>query len=123
MSISFGAARRAQRVRPIGTRPTALEKIGRSVLRLRLYYGWSQATLEDRSKVDQTTISRLERGAQRGLSIVRLAAILHVLRVGEIDFDPPRLITPQTDLEIMLSGDWWLAAVREADRRLDWPAT
>jgi transcriptional regulator with XRE-family HTH domain len=82
----------------------SLAKVGRAVLRLRLYWGWSQQTLEARSRVDQTTISRLERGTQRGLSIRRLAAILDALHVGEVVSD--RLPTvPQTDLEIMLYGD------------------
>jgi transcriptional regulator with XRE-family HTH domain len=60
-------------------RPHALALIGRAVLRLRLYLGWSQRHLEYKSKVDQTTISRLERGQQAGLSIRRLASILDAL--------------------------------------------
>jgi transcriptional regulator with XRE-family HTH domain len=98
-----------------------LQKIGRAVLRLRLYYGWSQRDLEHRAQVDQTTISRLERGVLRGLSIRRLAAILDALHVGEIVFDQPELIVPPTDLEIMLFGDRWALARDEADRRLHWP--
>lgn len=78
--------------------------------------------LERSSGVDQTTISRLERGVQRGLSIRRLAAILDALQVGEVIFDKPPTV-PQTDLEIMLYGDPWQRAIREADRRLGWPPT
>jgi transcriptional regulator with XRE-family HTH domain len=103
-----------------GSRPAAISTIGRGILRLRLFWGWSQAELERRSGVDQTTISRLERGLQRGLSIRRLAAILDALRVGEVMFDRPATI-PQTDLEIMLYGDPWKRAMAEADRRLRWP--
>ncbi len=102
-------------------RRSAMQKIGRAVLRLRLYHGWSQRDLEHKSRVDQTTICRLERGKQRGLSIRRLAAILDALHVGEIVFDQPQLIVPQTDLEIMLFGDRWAHACKEADRRLGWP--
>jgi len=102
-------------------RRSAMQKIGRAVLRLRLYHGWSQRDLEHKSRVDQTTICRLERGKQRGLSIRRLAAILDALHVGEIVFDRPQLIVPQTDLEIMLFGDRWARAGKEADRRLGWP--
>jgi transcriptional regulator with XRE-family HTH domain len=109
----------AERAAP--TRPNALAKIGRAILRLRLYLGWSQAELEHRSKVDQTTISRLERGRQGGLNIRRLAAILDALQVGEVIFDQPPLITPPTNLELMLFGDRWERAKREADRRLGWP--
>lgn len=103
---------------PIRRHP-AMAKLGRAVLRLRLYWGWSQQTLEARSGVDQTTISRLERGTQRGLSIRRLAAILDALRVGEVVFDRPPTV-PQTNLEILLYGDRWARAVAEADRRLRW---
>ena len=99
-----------------------MDKIGRGILRLRLYHGWSQATLESKSGVDQTTISRLERGEQTGLSIRRLAAILDALHVGDVLFDEPKLTTPPTNLELMLYGDRWANATREADLRLGWPA-
>ena len=56
--------------------------------------------------MDQTTISRLEHGRQRGLSIRRLAAILDALKVGDVVFERPRTV-PQTSLEIMLFGDRW----------------
>ncbi|MGH7734199.1 MAG: helix-turn-helix domain-containing protein [Gemmatimonadales bacterium] len=101
---------------------TAIAKLGRAVLRLRLYWHWSQKDLEIRSGVDQTTISRLERGTQRGLSIRRLARILDALRVGEVTFDKPPTI-PQTALEVMLYGDHWANAGAEADRRLQWTGT
>ena len=73
------------------------------------------------SGVDQTTISRVERGVQRGLSLGRLAKILDALRVGDVLFEKPPTV-PQTNLEIMLYGDRWKRAVNEADRRLHWPA-
>lgn len=103
------------------SRPRAMAKIGRAVLRLRLYMGWSQMDLERSSGVDQTTISRLERGKQRGLSVRRLAAILDALHVGDVVFDRQPTV-PQTDLEIMLYGDPWKRAAASADRRLGWPA-
>jgi transcriptional regulator with XRE-family HTH domain len=94
-------------------------KVGYAVLRLRLYWGWSQLTLESRSGVDQTTISRLERGRQRGLSIRRLFKILHALRVGEVVFLPrPPKVEP-TSLELMLHGDPWQRATIEAGRRVN----
>jgi len=101
-------------------KPRALAKVGRAVLRLRLYRGWSQLDLERSSGVDQTTISRLERGVQRGLCIRKLGAILDALHVGEVIFDRQPTV-PQTALEIMLYGDPWEKAVAEADRRLGWP--
>lgn len=120
MSISFRGGRGTRPVAPRSGRPTAMEKIGRGVLRLRLYHLWSQATLEFKSGVDQTTISRLERGQQTNICIKRLAAILDALHVGDVLFQEPRLITPPTNLELMLFGDRWARAVEEADRRLGW---
>jgi transcriptional regulator with XRE-family HTH domain len=101
-------------------RPKAIAKIGRAVLTLRLYRGWSQLDLERSAGVDQTTISRLERGIQRGLSIRKLAAILDALLVGDVIFDK-RPTVPQTALEVVLYGDPWRRAIDAADRRLAWP--
>lgn len=100
-------------------RLTVEEKLGRAVLRLRVYWGWSQAELERRSGVDQTTISRLETGRQCGLSLRRLAAILRALRVGEVDLMPPQPIVEPTALELMRSGNAWERAVAAADRRVN----
>src|SRR5262249_37099633 len=52
-----------------GAKPDAIELIGRGVLRLRLYRDARQVDLERAAGVDQTTISRLERGQRRGLSL------------------------------------------------------
>jgi transcriptional regulator with XRE-family HTH domain len=95
------------------------EKLGLAVKRLRLYWGWSQQHLEYRCSVDQTTLSRLERGLQPGLSIRRLFAILRALRVGEVQFLPRTPIVPPTPLELMLHGDPWKRAMSEADRRVN----
>ena len=119
MGISFRGRRRYRRAP--GARPTSLEKIGRAVLRLRLWRQLSQKTLEERSGVDQTTISRLERGRHPGINMKVLVRVLDALNVGEIAFEHPELVTEQTPLEVMLHGDFWARACREADRRLDWP--
>ena len=66
-----------------------LVELGRAALRLRLFLGWTQRDVEIRSAVDQTTISRFERGRQPGMSIMCLAAILEALRAGRIDVLPP----------------------------------
>jgi transcriptional regulator with XRE-family HTH domain len=93
-------------------------KLGLALLRLRLYQGWSQKTVEDRATVDQTVISRLECGSNQGLSIRRLFAILRALRVGAIVLLPRPPASAPTDLELMLRGDRWARAKIEADKRL-----
>jgi transcriptional regulator with XRE-family HTH domain len=98
-------------------RQAVLIELGRAALRLRLFLGWTQRDVEFRSGVDQTTISRFERGRQTGMSIMCLAAILEALKAGRIDVLPPPG-PPPTALELMLYGDSWRRAGEEADRRL-----
>ena len=104
----------------VAERKAALAGLGRAYLRLRLFRGWSQRDVEIRSGVDQTVVSRFERGQQAGLSILRLAAMLAALQVGEIDFRPSPRPQP-TDLELMLYGDRWQRAGAAAARRLERP--
>ena len=99
-------------------RPDATALIGRAVLRLRLYRGLRQTDLERRSGIDQTTISRLERGRRRGLSVRRLGAILDALGVAEIDFKPAAPTGSAADLELPQMEDRWLRVTRFADERL-----
>jgi transcriptional regulator with XRE-family HTH domain len=98
---------------------TVDELIGLGVLRCRLHWGWSQKELERRSGVDQSTISRLEHGLQKGLSLRRLFAILKALRVIDVLFEPQRPSVAPTALDLMLWGDPWEQAVRRADERLN----
>src|ERR1041385_494974 len=100
-------------------RERGLRLIGRAVLGLRLYRGWSQHDLEVSSGVDQTTISRLERGRQRGFSVRSLAAIIGALTVDDVVFERAPSERP-TSVEIMLSGDRWAMASKKADRLLGW---
>jgi transcriptional regulator with XRE-family HTH domain len=102
-------------------RPKAIEQIGRAILQLRLYLGWRQLDVEARARVDQTTISRLEHGIQKGLSLRKLAAVLDALMVGEIQMKPWVPSGPATDLERMLHGDPWRRATERADLRLRRP--
>jgi transcriptional regulator with XRE-family HTH domain len=104
---------------PTDSAPMVEELVGRAVLRCRLYWGWSQKELERRSGVDQTTISRLERGLQKGLSVRRLFAILKALRVADVLFEPRKSSVAPTALDLMIHGDPWERALRRADARLN----
>jgi DNA-binding Xre family transcriptional regulator len=59
-----------------------LDVIGRMVLDARRRANVSQGQLERMSGVDQTTISRLERGKLPGISLNRLAAVLGALALA-----------------------------------------
>jgi len=107
---------RAERDR--GAELTVDQLFGRAILRLRLYFGWSQRELGRRARLHQSTISRVEAGKQAGLSLKRLFAICRALRVVDVDLVTRKPSVPPTDLEIMLSGDRWARAVATADRKL-----
>jgi transcriptional regulator with XRE-family HTH domain len=100
------------------TAPVA-ERLGLAVLRLRLYRGWSQAQLERASGVDQTLISRFERGKVPGLAMRRLYAILKALRAEEITFGPGPRTVPQSSWEDAMYGDLWERAGRVAEARVN----
>lgn len=104
----------------LAKRQAVLTELGRAHLQLRIFRNRTQRDVEAASGVDQTTISRFERAQEGGLSIQRLAAMLAALGVGGIDFKPPPG-PPPTALELMLYGDRWRRAGKEADRRLARP--
>ena len=68
--------------------------LGRAIQRARMSQLLSQEALEARSKIDQSTISRLERGLAPGLRLDRLAQVLAGLSVDRVTIilreDPPR---------------------------------
>jgi transcriptional regulator with XRE-family HTH domain len=61
-----------------------MKAVGRQVFFARVGQGLSQRHLEHLCGVDQTTISRLERGLAPGLRLERLATIMAVLGIGEL---------------------------------------
>jgi transcriptional regulator with XRE-family HTH domain len=72
--------------RPHDRRVTAsLIAMGRAVQRARASQGISQEVLEARSHIDQSTISRFERGLAPGLRLDRVAQILTGLGVNRLD--------------------------------------
>jgi transcriptional regulator with XRE-family HTH domain len=96
----------------------AEELLGRGLLRLRLYFGWSQRDVEHASGVDQSTICRLETGHAANVGSARICAILRALRVGDVVFLPRLPTVEPTALELMLRGDPWKRAIGEAERRV-----
>jgi transcriptional regulator with XRE-family HTH domain len=93
--------------------------LGRALIRLRLYLGWSQRDLEHASGVDQSTICRLETGRAANVGSQRLVAMLKALRVDDVVFLPRPPAAPPTALELMLHGDPWERAIIEAERRVN----
>jgi transcriptional regulator with XRE-family HTH domain len=100
-------------------RLTPAELLGRGLLRLRLYIGWSQRDVERSSGVDQSTLCRLETGKAANVGSARICAILRALRVGDVVFLPRLPTVEPTALELMLRGDPWKRAVEEAERRVN----
>jgi transcriptional regulator with XRE-family HTH domain len=101
------------------SRLTAEEMLGRALLRLRLYLGWSQRDVERASRVDQSTICRLETGHAANVGSARICVILRALHVGDVVFLPRLPSVEPTALELMLRGDPWKRAIREAERRVN----
>lgn len=93
--------------------------LGRGLLRLRLFTGWSQKEVERRSGVDQSTISRLETGTAANVGSARICRILRAIGAGDVVFLPRFSTVEPTALELMLRGDPWKRAVAEADRRVN----
>jgi transcriptional regulator with XRE-family HTH domain len=97
----------------------AEQLLGRGLLRLRLFIGWSQKQVERRSGVDQSTISRLETGNAANVGSARICRMLRALNVGDVVFLPRFSTVEPTALELMLRGDPWKRAVAEAERRVN----
>ena len=97
----------------------AEQLLGRALLRLRLFIGWSQKQVERKSGVDQSTISRLETGNAANVGSARICTMLRALNVGDVVFLPRFSTVEPTALELMLHGDPWKRAVAEAERRVN----
>jgi transcriptional regulator with XRE-family HTH domain len=97
----------------------AEELLGRGLLRLRLFIGWSQRDVERRCGVDQSTISRLETGHAANVGSARICTILRALQVGDVVFLPRFSTAQPTALELMLRGDPWKRAIADAEARIN----
>jgi DNA-binding Xre family transcriptional regulator len=73
------------------------EILGAAVKRRRIVLGWSQRELERASGVDQTIISRLERGILRGIRFSRFARLVAAMNGLDVDRPHPRPPRPM----------WW----------------
>jgi transcriptional regulator with XRE-family HTH domain len=61
-------------------------ELGQAIRGLRLYHGLTQQQLEEISGLDQTVISRLERGRRVHVRMSRLLALLGAMGVCRITF-------------------------------------
>jgi transcriptional regulator with XRE-family HTH domain len=66
-----------------------MKAVGRQMFFARVWQGLSQRQLEYLCRVDQTTISRLERGLAPGLRLERLATIMAVLGTTDLRATAP----------------------------------
>ena len=66
----------------------ALERLGAQLIRLRAEAGWSQRDLAARCGLDQSTISRIERGRAPGMRLASFARIIRALD-GRLDRGAP----------------------------------
>ena len=117
IGIDLRALRRASDVNAPADNPVEA-KLGRAVLQMRLYWGWSQREVGRHAGVSQSVISRLECGVLAGLSLRRLFAVLRALRMGELLMLPRPPAFEPTPVELLLRGDPWKRAATEADKRL-----
>jgi transcriptional regulator with XRE-family HTH domain len=65
-------------------------EIGRAIKALRHYHGWTQVELEWRCGLDQTVISRVERGRDVSLRLSSLIRVLGALGVDRVIFKSGR---------------------------------
>jgi transcriptional regulator with XRE-family HTH domain len=70
------------RIPPADDPTRVRQALGHGIRSIRLYRGWSQQQLENRSGLDQTIISRLETGR---LVTVRLARVLLLIDAMGVD--------------------------------------
>lgn len=65
-----------------GAQPTHLEPLGARIKRLRLERKLSQDRLAIEAHIDQSGLSKLERGKERGIAEVPLRRVAAVLRIS-----------------------------------------
>lgn len=91
---------------------------GAGILRARLFRGLTQLELEERSGLDQTVISRLERGRFVNVRLTRLLALLAALEVEDVMLLPGRSPGVASSVDDMLDqGRWAEANARARETR------
>jgi transcriptional regulator with XRE-family HTH domain len=93
--------------------------LGLGLRRMRLYRGWTQETLQDRSGVDQSILSRLELGRVVQIRLRRLLDVLGTLDVGEVILVPANAPAPTSSVDELYERGRWVNADTIARREIE----
>lgn len=98
---------------------TARAVLGLGIRRMRLYRGWTQEMLRDRSGVDQSIVSRLELGREVQMRLRRFLDLLGALDVGEVVLLPSTDDGPSSSVDELFERGRWSNADERARREIE----